>query len=65
MDGGVFAVGQCTYKAAVLADSVLELKANLSVWGLGASSGMEPQSHDTQSVHPEDGCCSVANVATA
>jgi len=34
---------QCTCEAAVPADSDLELKANLSVWGVEASSGEEPQ----------------------
>jgi len=48
MDGGDFAVGQCTCEAAVPAESFLELKANLSVWGVGgASSGKGPQSHET------------------
>jgi hypothetical protein len=51
MDGGDFAVGQCAFEAAVRADSVLELKANLSVWGVGASSGQEPQSRETRA-HP-------------
>jgi len=46
MDGGDFAVGQSTCEVAVLADSVLELKANLSVRGVGGSSGKEPQSHE-------------------
>ena len=39
-------MGHCTCKAAVLANSIPELKANLSVLGLGASSGKEPQSHE-------------------